>query len=457
MYNCTVYDFVAVGVGPFNLGLACLSSPLTDLRCVFLDKEEEFNWHPGMLIDGVTLQSPFLADLVSMADPTNSFSYLNYRKQQGSLFKFFVRENYYLERQEYNRYCQWAVSRLDNIRFNHHVEQVDYIPDQHIYRVTGIETKSQKPFIFLAKKLVIGVGMKPRIPDCFRPSSSGIDLHSSRYLKNKVELQKKKKITVIGGGQSGAEIFYDLLKDSEHFGYQLDWVTRAPRFFQMETAKLTLEILCGDYGTYFHALDKRTKQKIIEEQKSVYCGANQSLLDKIYDFLDDGRNSNLPRVQLMPCMNLVNAESDGSSHNNSSGNTDNNSQGFFLQFVHNQTGEHYQTHTEGLVLSSGHLYEVPAFMEGVFDRIERDEQGKYQQKENWSVDIHGREIFIQNAGFASHGLINQDLGMSCYRNSRILQEITGRDVYPIEQQFAFQSFAPVKESDWELLDNGVHR
>ena len=463
MQNDAVYDFVAVGVGPFNLGLACLSSTVADLRCLFLDREQEFNWHPGMLIDGVTLQSPFLADLVSMADPTNPFSYLNYRKQEGSLFNFFVRENYYLERQEYNRYCRWAASRLDNLRFNHNVEQIIYDPQQGVYRITGTEVtgtavagtaitginRHKKPFSFLAKKLVVGVGMKPRVPACFHTAASALDLHSSRYLKNKVDLQKKKKITVIGGGQSGAEIFYDLLKDSEQFGYQLDWVTRAPRFFQMETAKLTLEILCGDYGNYFHALDMPTKQKIIEEQKSVYCGANQSLIDKIYDFLDEGRHSNLPQVQLMPCMNLIGAESDKNAHSGADG--------FLLQFEHTQTGVNYQTYTDGLVLSSGHLYEVPMFMEGVFERIERDEQGKYLQKENWSVDIHGREIFIQNAGFESHGLINQDLGMSCYRNSRILREITGRDIYPIEQRFAFQSFAPGKESGWDRVGAGASR
>jgi lysine N6-hydroxylase len=452
MYNDAIYDFVAVGVGPFNLGLACLSSALPDLRCVFLDKEAEFNWHPGMLIDEVTLQSPFLADLVSMADPTSPFSYLNYRKQQGSLFNFFVRENFYLERQEYNRYCRWAVSRLDNIRFNHQVEQVVYDPDRRAYRVTGTETKNKKTFSFLTKKLVVGVGMKPRIPDCLRSVPRGSELHSSRYLRNKPELQKKKKITVVGGGQSGAEIFYDLLKDSEKYGYQLDWVTRAPRFFQMETAKLTLEILCGDYGTYFHALDKPTKQKIIEEQKSVYCGANQSLLDEIYDFLDASRHRNLPQVQLMPCMNLIDVERDNSA---CSGDSNSSSAGYFLQFAHTQTGKRYQTRTEGLILSSGHQYDVPAFMEGVFDRIERDDQGKYRQKENWSVDIHGREIFIQNAGFESHGLINQDLGMSCYRNSRILREIMGRDIYAIENRFAFQSFEPGKESGWELVSGGA--
>jgi lysine N6-hydroxylase len=443
MHSEAVYDFLGVGVGPFNLGLACLSSVITDLRCVFLDREDEFSWHPGMLLDGVTLQSPFLADLVSMADPTNPFSYLNYRKQEGSLFNFFVRENYYLERQEYNRYCRWAASRLECIRFNHNVEQVVYDRQQDVYRISGTDKKHNRPFMFLARKLVVGVGMRPRIPDCFRTFTGGSDMHSSHYLKNKPALQNKKKITVVGGGQSGAEIFYDLLKDSERFGYELDWVTRAPRFFQMEAAKLTLEILCGDYGTYFHALDKPIKQKIIEEQKSIYCGANQSLIDRIYDFLDAGRHRSLPKIQLMSCMNLIGIES---VHN---------AGGIKLQFVHTQTRDNYEAYTGGVVLASGHQYDVPLFMEGVFDRIERDERGKYLQKENWSVDINGQEIFIQNAGFESHGLINQDLGMSCYRNSRILREITGRDIYPVETRFAFQSFVPGEESDWHCLGGGA--
>ena len=449
MYNDSVYDFVAVGVGPFNLGLACLSSTIPDLHCLFLDKEEEFNWHPGMLIDDTTLQSPFLADLVSMADPTNPFSYLNYRKLEGSLFKFFVRENYYLERQEYNRYCRWASSRLKNVLYNHKVDQISYDEDRNLYRITGTQKKHQSSFSFLAKKLVIGVGMTPMIPDFFSSNSREKNLHSSFYLNNKSDLQKKKKITVIGGGQSGAEIFYDLLKDCESLGYQIDWVTRSPRFFQMETAKLAIEILCADYGTYFHALDKKEKLKIIEEQKSVYGGANQALINKIYDFLDSGRHRKLPKIQLTPCMNLIGVEKYRTNRNNE--------YEFNLEFLHTQTGDRFHTKTDGLILSSGYRYAVPQFMEGIFNRIDRDDQGKYVQKENWSVDINGQEIFVQNAGFESHGLINQDLGMSCYRNSRILREIAGRDIYPIESGFAFQSFIPEKESGWNRTSGGSAR
>ena len=37
-----VLDFVAIGIGPFNLSLACLSEPLEDVNGVFLARKAEF-------------------------------------------------------------------------------------------------------------------------------------------------------------------------------------------------------------------------------------------------------------------------------------------------------------------------------------------------------------------------------------------------------------------------------
>ena len=58
-------DLLCVGVGPFGLGLACLTDPLPDVRAAFLDAAPGFDWHPGLLFDDATLQVPFLADLVT--------------------------------------------------------------------------------------------------------------------------------------------------------------------------------------------------------------------------------------------------------------------------------------------------------------------------------------------------------------------------------------------------------
>jgi lysine N6-hydroxylase len=117
MDNNKVYDFAAIGAGPFNIGLACLTQPIADLNGIFFEKQPDFNWHPGMLLQDTTLQVPFMADLVTLADPTSPFSFLNYLKEQGRIYSFYIRENFKMLRNEYNHYCQWAITKLPEIHF----------------------------------------------------------------------------------------------------------------------------------------------------------------------------------------------------------------------------------------------------------------------------------------------------------------------------------------------------
>jgi lysine N6-hydroxylase len=47
---------------------------------------------------------------------------------------------------------------------------------------------------------------------------------------------------------------------------------------------------------------------------------------------------------------------------------------------------------------------------------------------------------VQNAELHTHGFVTPDLGMAAYRNSCILRDILGREVYPVERSIAFQEF-----------------
>ena len=89
-----IHDILGVGIGPFGLGLAALSEPLDDVDAIFLDQRPEFRWHPGMMIEGSTIQVPFLADLVTMADPTSPYSFLNFLKERRRLYPFYIRESF---------------------------------------------------------------------------------------------------------------------------------------------------------------------------------------------------------------------------------------------------------------------------------------------------------------------------------------------------------------------------
>lgn len=64
-------DFIGVGLGPFNLSLAALLHQHEKLNYRFFDKRAGFDWHSGLQLPNAMLQVPFMADLVSLVEPTD--------------------------------------------------------------------------------------------------------------------------------------------------------------------------------------------------------------------------------------------------------------------------------------------------------------------------------------------------------------------------------------------------
>ncbi|MFC8147589.1 lysine N(6)-hydroxylase/L-ornithine N(5)-oxygenase family protein, partial [Streptomyces paradoxus] len=272
-----IHDFVGIGLGPFNLGLACLTEPIDELDGVFLESKPDFEWHAGMFLDGAHLQTPFMSDLVTLADPTSPYSFLNYLKEKGRLYSFYIRENFYPLRVEYDDYCRWAAGKLSSIRFGTTVTEVTYEDELYVVRTTAGDT-------FRARHLVLGTGTPPHIPEACQ-GLGGDFLHNSRYLDSKAELQKKDSITLVGSGQSAAEIYYDLLSEIDVHGYRLNWVTRSPRFFPLEYTKLTLEMTSPEYVDYFRELPEATRYRLTAEQKGLFKGIDGDLINEIFDLL----------------------------------------------------------------------------------------------------------------------------------------------------------------------------
>src|SRR5690606_8343528 len=230
-----------------------------------------------MFLDGAHLQTPFMSDLVTLADPTSPFSFLNYLKEKGRLYSFYIRENFYPLRVEYDDYCRWAASRLSTVRFGTTVTEVTYDGEAYLVRTDTHET-------YRARHLVLGTGTSPHIPEACR-GLGGDFIHNSRYTQHKEQLQRKKSITLVGSGQSAAEIYYDLLGEIDVHGYQLNWVTRSPRFFPLEYTKLTLEMTSPEYIDYYHALPEQTRYRLMAQQKGLFKGIDGDLINEIFDLL----------------------------------------------------------------------------------------------------------------------------------------------------------------------------
>lgn len=381
-----------------------------------------------MLLQDVRLQTPFLADLVTLADPMSPFSFLNYIKQQGRIYSFYIRENFFLKRSEYNQYCRWAAARLSNLAFNTRVERIEYDKGRHCYIVRSVCTKSGATKICKARRLVLGTGTVPYIPACCRHLLDTA-AHSSSYLNRKSELQSRGSITVLGSGQSAAEIFYDLLQDMDKCGYELNWITRSPRFFPLEYSKLTLEMTSPEYVDYFHNLPAHKRDRLIGQQKNLYKGINDKLIGDIYDLLYTKRLSSAIRVNLRTNSELKKARFDAAAGC------------FELELFQNEQEKPYAHRTQGLILATGYTYRLPEFVAGIASRIKWDDKGRFDVQRNYSIDHNGCEIFVQNAELHTHGFVTPDLGMACYRNAYIIREMTGKEHYPLERRIAFQQFS----------------
>ena len=417
-----VYDLLGIGVGPFNLSLAALVQPIANCKTIFFEQNKDFNWHPDLMLDFSSLQTPFMSDLVTLADPCSEFSYLNYAKKTGNLYSFYIKEDFFLKRAEYNAYCQWVVSRLNNLAFTSKVEAAVYLPTEKCYQV-NVQTPTGDSF-FYAKNLVVGVGTKPIIPD-FCPKSPNI-MHSGKYLSYKDKLLNCSNILIIGSGQSAAEVFYDLLLASEHYAYKLTWCTRSPRFFPLEYTKLTLELTSPDYIDYFYSLPEAKRVALVKTQSSLYKGINSSLINDIYDLLYDKKQAGkAAKVELRTNMQATEINVLPETINVD-----------FLQTELNQT---CTIPAEFVILGTGYQNYFPSCLTPIKDSLNLDANNMIKLHRNYSAD-NNNSVFMQNLGLHTHGLTAPDLGMSCYRNSVILNAILGYEPYKIETKIAFQDF-----------------
>ncbi|MCG8150406.1 SidA/IucD/PvdA family monooxygenase, partial [Pimelobacter simplex] len=268
-------------------------------------------------------------------------------------------------------------------------------------------------------------------PEPLRPllhHGGGTVTHSADYLAHKAALQQQDTITIVGSGQSAAEIYQDLLAEAPDHGYELVWLTRSPRFFPMEYTKLTLEMTSPEYGEYHRALPLDTRDRLAREQRHLFKGISGDLVDAIFDLHYQQRVTGAgPRTTLLTNTEVRGARPLGGGASE-------------LDLLHVETGEAFGLRTGGLVLATGYAPSQPAFLDGVRDRIRYDERGRYDVAGDYSVDVHGGEIFVQNAEEHTHSLLAPDLGMGAYRNSVILAAMLGREVYPVEKRIAVQTF-----------------
>ncbi|MEI5099982.1 SidA/IucD/PvdA family monooxygenase [Streptomyces sp. PmtG] len=432
-------DLIGIGIGPFNLSLAALAHPLTDLNTAFYEQHPGFHWHPGLLIDGATLQVPFLADLVTLADPANPWSFLNYLKTRERLYPFYFAERFHIQRAEYDAYCRWTSDNLPHLHYGHQIDAVRWNPEHALFEVdyTQLDTDGEAEALGRthARNIAIGIGTAPHIPDPLKPLADAPTvpvIHAADYLLHRDRFLTAEHITVIGSGQSGAEIFLDLLRHRPPGAEKLHWLARTPAFAPMEYSKLGLEHFTPDYTRYFHNLPETQRDRLVPSQWQLHKGIDTDTITAIHDELYQRTlHGGWPDTVLTPAVNVRTAGRVATTR-------------VELHLEHLEQGTRSRLTTDAVILATGYRERpLNQLLAGLDPYLRRDASQRPRIDEHYRLVLDPTitgNIYVQNAERHTHGVGAPDLGLAAWRSATILNHLTGKQPYPLPQRTAFTHF-----------------
>jgi lysine N6-hydroxylase len=402
------YRCVGIGVGPANLSLAALMHRHPESTNLFVDKKERFGWHDGQQISRTTIQVSMLKDLVSLAQPTSEYSFLSYLHESGRLYHYLNAQFDAVPRQEYRNYMEWACRKNENIIFGQEVISVKYSNMFHVQLNNASVT---------AENIVIGVGVQPWVPLQAYPHLGDRQFHVSDFLSKARDLGGL-RVGVIGGGQSGAEVFLDLIsRNDAELPRRVVWISRRPNYFPLDDTPFTNDYYIPSYSDYFASLNAVTRKAFNARNILTSDGISESTLRLIYQQIYTQRfiKNNADLVALYPNRQVtrVTSVTSGAWH---------------LALANNDHPDAAEsTELDVVIWATGFIPAPTNFLDPIKARLER-EGDEYKIDSSFAIKWDGpedRNIFVQNAARGQRGLADPNLSLNAWRSQRILDRLRG--------------------------------
>ncbi|GAB2737139.1 lysine N(6)-hydroxylase/L-ornithine N(5)-oxygenase family protein [Amycolatopsis magusensis] len=402
------YRCVGVGVGPANLSLASLLHGKPGVSNLFLDREDRFGWHDGQQIPGASLQVSLLKDLVTLSDPTNRFSFLSYLHERGRIYHFINAQFDAVPRQEFRNYLQWASEANDNVCFGEEVRHIDFDGAAFVIHTSRRTVTSDN--------VVVGVGTKPWVPEPARGKLGGSQFHVSDFLRRDRSFAGK-RVAVVGGGQSGAEVFLDLLsRPADQLPRRVTWVSRRHNYFPIDDTPFTNEYYVPSYSDYFFDLDRPARVALNAQNVLTSDGISESTLREIYQrcyalrFVDGAEDL----FALLPNRVVTGVAADRV--------------GWDLTVEGNDDpGQVEHVEADYVVWATGYRSAPTEFLSPLAHRLERAGD-EYTVDKDFAIRWDGprdRSIFLQNGVREQRGLADPNLSLVAWRSQRIMDRLLG--------------------------------
>lgn len=304
-----------------------------------------------------------MKDMVTTVDPTSKFSFLQFLHDEEMLWHFLNQKTLLVRRQEFQNYLEWIIKRLKNIHFNTHITDIKY--SNHGFEVIAGNTSKR----FLGKNLSIGVGNTPSIPSCLDLFCSEKVFHSSKYMFNKPDKLNNLRLLIIGGGQSGAEIFLNLLDSvtPTNCPDSIIWISERMSFFQLDENPLAEIIYSSHFASKFAKFAPVLKEKIRESCIYTANGISEMTTQKIYDkmyklkFIDKAKTHMV--INAGAKLVKVNQTANGYQTN------------ITLCDVH-----HYSFECDYIICATGYKQRTPVILDSLMPHIQKQEDNNVLKK-----------------------------------------------------------------------------
>jgi len=407
-------DLAGAGIGPFNLSIAAQLDSIPAVKAQFFDSRPAFSWHPGMMLPGAEMQTSFLKDLVTGTNPTSPWSFLAYLVRHKRFYQFLNAEYEAVPRQEFADYLGWVARKLPSLSFGKTVRRMDKVDGAFALDVDGERV--------VARNLAVGVGKKPSLPTWAEDLPKSMIFHNSEAA-HRLGGVKARRVAVIGGGQSGAELV-DALLDLKSVDSVL-WISRRPNFEPLDATPFTNELFTPGYMDCFHGLTEDLRITHTRRQLLASDGISASTLKKLYRRLYERR---LERggaadegIQLRPFRDVTAGRRQGQA---------------IELTMRNGFDESIETvEVDLIVAATGYRFELPAFLQPHAQRIDYNTLGEPVLNQDFSLAWDGpaeNKIFVLNAGRHSHGIAEPQMSLAAWRSAVIVNALLGHDYFDLQ-------------------------
>lgn len=410
-----VVDIFGIGFGPSNISLAIAAQEMAPhLSCRFFESKTSFSWHRNMLFPNATMQVSFLKDLVTFRNPCSPFSFLNYVHSHGRFPEFSNLSRFSPSREEYSDYLRWCARAFDDrVSYGQRVTAIEPIAGvEPRLAVTATDSEGRIHHV-VTRSVVYAGGLRPVFPIGIAPSHR--ILHCSRVLERFAEIPHDAAfdVTVLGGGQSAAEVV-EYLHDTFP-RCRITAIVSTFGYMPADDTPFVNQIFDPGWVGPFYDAQESVKQEILSRHATTnYAAVDIDLIQTLYQKAYRDRLSGENRLRFLRMTRLTQARETGDSVQ--------------IELLNKMAGKTEEARTDLLICATGYEpHQIEDLLSpDLAQRIERDGAGRVRFTRAYRLCIEGGPVApIYGVGMNqySHGLSSTLLSNMAVRSGEIVKDL----------------------------------